>query len=124
LDVHTVMGGAYEGSVYQNVLFQNPGGWNNNWVGLSLKGMQTNKLALGARIEVVLETGTSIYRTISSGGSFGGNPFDQMIGIGKANKIKTIHIFWPGSRTTQTLSEIDPNVWYHVTENESIQKNE
>ncbi|MBT5776812.1 MAG: CRTAC1 family protein [Candidatus Marinimicrobia bacterium] len=120
LDVHAVLGGAYEGSVYQNVLFENPGGWKNRWVGLSLQGMDTNRLALGARIKIVLESGFVVHRTVSSGGSFGGNPLDQMIGLGKDGKIKTINIFWPGSQTTQTFSGIDSDGWYRVIENESI----
>ena len=119
-DIHAVMGGAYEGSVYQNALFENPGGWENHWIGLSLRGKQTNKLALGVRIEIVLEGGFVVHRTVSSGGSFGGNPLDQMIGLGKDGEIKTINIFWPGSGTTQTFSGVDSNAWYLVTENESI----
>lgn len=120
LDIHAVMGGAYEGSVYQNALFENPGGWKTHWIGISLRGNKTNKLALGARIEIVLENGSSIFRTVSSGGSFGGNPFDQMIGLGKDGKIKTINVFWPGSQTTQTFSGITSGGWYRVIENESI----
>ena len=120
LDIHAVMGGAYEGSVYQNALFENPGGWNNHWIGISLRGNKTNKLAVGVRIEIMLESGTVIYRTVSSGGSFGGNPFDQMIGLGKNGNIKTINIFWPGSGTTQTFSGVDINARYLVNENGSI----
>lgn len=120
LDIHAVMGGAYEGSVYQNALFENPGGWNNHWIGISLRGNKTNKLAVGVRIEIMLENGTVIYRTVSSGGSFGGNPFDQMIGLGKNGNIKTINIFWPGSGTTQTFSGVDINARYRVNENGSI----
>ena len=114
------MGGAYEGSVYHNALFENPGGWNNHWIGISLRGNKTNKLAVGVRIEIMLENGTVIYRTVSSGGSFGGNPFDQMIGLGKNGNIKTINIFWPGSGTTQTFSGVDINARYRVNENGSI----
>ena len=120
LDIHAVLGGAYEGSVYQNALFENPGGWKTHWIGISLRGNKTNKLALGARIEIVLKNGSSIFRTVSSGGSFGGNPFDQMIGLGKNGNIKTINIFWPGSGTTQTFSGVDINAWYLVNENGSI----
>ena len=89
-------------------------------MGLSLQGMDTNRLALGARIKIVLESGFVVHRTVSSGGSFGGNPLDQMIGLGKDGKIKTINIFWPGSQTTQTFSGIDSDGWYRVIENESI----
>jgi len=120
LDIHAVLGGAYEGSVYQNALFENPGGWKNHWVGLSLQGTDTNRLALGARIKIVLESGFVVHRTVSSGGSFGGNPFDQMIGLGKNGNIKTINIFWPGSGTTQTFSGVDINARYLVNENGSI----
>ena len=120
LDIHAVLGGAYEGSVYQNALFENPGGWKNHWIGISLRGNKTNKLAVGVRIEIMLENGTVIYRTVSSGGSFGGNPFDQMIGLGKNGNIKTINIFWPGSGTTQTFSGVNINARYLVNENGSI----
>ncbi|MBC8346660.1 MAG: CRTAC1 family protein [Candidatus Marinimicrobia bacterium] len=123
LDVHAVMGGAYEGSVYQNVLFENPGGWGNHWIGLSLRGKQTNKLALGARIEIVLDSGLVVHRTVSSGGSFGGNPFNQMIGLGRDAEINAIHIFWPGSGTKQTFSGVTVNQWYQVIENEAIKIN-
>ena len=68
----------------------------------------------------MLKNGSSIFRTVSSGGSFGGNPFDQMIGLGKNGNIKTINIFWPGSGTTQTFSGVDINARYLVNENGSI----
>ena len=110
------MGGAYEGSVYQNTLYENPGNWNTNWIGLSLHGSQSNTLAIGARIEVVLETGNSIYRTVSSGGSFGGNPFQQMIGIGQNNKISSINIFWPKSGENQVLNDLGINRWHYIIE--------
>ena len=116
LDIHAVMGGAYEGSVYQNTLYENPGNWNTNWIGLSLHGSQSNTLAIGARIEVVLETGNSIYRTVSSGGSFGGNTFQQMIGIGQNNKISSINIYWPKSGESQVLNDLGINRWHYIIE--------
>ena len=115
-DVHAVMGGAYEGSAYQNVLFENPGGWGNHWIGLSLHGSETNKLAIGARIEVVLTNGPSIHRTVSSGGSFGGNPLNQMIGLGKNKKIKEVKIYWPTSGNYQVLTDLKTDQWHEINE--------
>ena len=115
-DVHAVMGGAYEGSAYQNVLFENPGGWGNHWIGLSLRGGETNKLAIGARIEVVLTNETSIHRTVSSGGSFGGNPLNQMIGLGKNKKIKEVKIYWPISGNYQILTDLKTDQWHEINE--------
>ena len=106
LDIHAVLGGAYEGSVYQNALFENPGGWKTHWIGISLRGNKTNKLALGARIEIVLKNGSSIFRTVSSGGSFGGNPFDQMIGLGKMAKLKRSIFFGPGPEQHKHSQEL------------------
>ena len=118
-DVHAVMGGAYEGSVYQNTLYENPGNWLNNWIGISLHGSKSNSLSIGVRIEIVLNNGESIYRTVSSGGSFGGNPFKQMIGIGKNNKINKIKIFWPASGNNQDLYNLKPNQWHYIIESNS-----
>ena len=115
-DVHAVMGGAYVGSVYQNTLYENPGNWINNWIGISLHGSKSNSLAIGARIEIVLDNGESIYRTVSSGGSFGGNPFKQMIGIGKNNQINKIKIYWPGSGKNQNLFDLKTNQWHYIIE--------
>ena len=118
-DVHAVMGGAYEGSVYQNTLYENPGNWLNNWIGISLHGSKSNSLSIGARIEIVFNNGDSIYRTVSSGGSFGGNPFKQMIGIGKNNKINKIKIFWPVSGNNKNLYNLKPNRWHYIIESNS-----
>ena len=35
-DIYAVMGGAYEGDNYQNILFENPVGNTNNWINISL----------------------------------------------------------------------------------------
>ena len=45
----------------------------------------------------------SIYRHVTSGGSFGGSPLQQTIGIGKATKIARLEIYWPTSKSTQVF---------------------
>ena len=85
----------------------------------SLKGRETNKLAIGARIEVVLTNGPSIHRTVSSGGSFGGNPLNQMIGLGKNKKIKEVKIYWPISGNYQILTDLKTDQWHEINETDS-----
>src|SRR6185503_8337014 len=73
-DIYEVLGGAYEGDGFQNVLFENPG-HGNHWVTLRLHGTRSNRDANGARMMLqVVEDGKaarSIYSDVSTGGSFG-----------------------------------------------------
>ena len=58
-------------------LFENPG-HANDWLGLNLVGVRSNRAAIGARIKVTVQsadgTRREIHRTVSSGGSFGASP--------------------------------------------------
>ncbi len=107
-DIYEKMGGAVSGDVYRSVLYENPG-HSNHWVTLKLEGVKSNRAALGARIKVtVLNTDgeRTIYKTVSTGGSFGASPLRQEIGLGQAKSIKSIEIFWPVTGKTQVLAEI------------------
>ena len=54
-DIYAVLGGAYTGDVFQNVLFENPG-HGNHWITLLLEGVQSNRAALGTRIRIQVST--------------------------------------------------------------------
>lgn len=112
-DVYEVMGGAYEGDNARSVLYENPGR-GHNWVTLKLEGVKSNRSAIGARIKVTTGERT-IYKTVSTGGSFGCSPLRQEIGLGKAKEIKTVEITWP-SGLVQTLKNLNVNKFYKVRE--------
>jgi hypothetical protein len=57
-----------------------------------------------------------IHRTVGSGGSFGASPMRQEIGLGKAQAIRSVEIFWPVTGMTQVLTGIEINRLYHVRE--------
>ena len=112
-DVYAVMGGWYSGDVYRNVLFQNPG-HGNHWLTLHLKGVQSNRTAIGARIRVTVNTPSgqlSFYATVGTGGSFGSASLAQEIGLGAATSIESLEIYWPTSGRRQTFRNlpIDPH---------------
>ena len=111
------MGGAIPGDQYHNILFQNPG-QGNNWLNLKLVGTKTNRPAVGARIKVVTDgpNPLTVYRTIGTGSSFGANPFEQVVGIGKADRIALLEITWPTSQTTQTFRDVKVNQALEITE--------
>ena len=114
-DIYIKMGGAYTGDAYENSLYLNPGQNNNHWVNLSLEGTVSNKAAIGAKIKVTFKENDierSVYRDVNSGGSFGSNPLQQHIGIGKATSIEKIEITWPVTGKAQVFQNppIDTNI--------------
>lgn len=116
-DVYAVMGGAYDGDVFYNALFENPI-TAHNWLKIKLEGTKTNHSAYGVKVELVLEsvdTLRSIFRTVSSGSSFGENPTVIEIGFQANERIKELKILWTGS-TAQTFDEILSNSFYTIVE--------
>ena len=120
-DVFEQLGGAFLGDKYPNALFENPG-FGNRWIAIELEGNKSNRDGIGARIHVeIIRDGqsTSIYRHVCSGGSFGANPLRQFIGLGSANRIEKIEIYWPTTDQTQTFSKLDMDQTIRVTEGNS-----
>jgi hypothetical protein len=124
-DVYANMGGAFEGDIFQNALFQNPG-HGNNWIVLRLEGVKSNRAAIGARVKlVVTENGKprEIFRTVSTGGSFGSAPFQVEVGLGKAAFVDQLEIRWPvANAAPQLISNLQANHAYHIKEGESVAK--
>ena len=119
-DIYVILGGSFEGDVYQNMFFENPVGNKNNWVTLRLEGITANRLALGARVDIeVLENGKSrmIHDVISTGASFGGNSLQLELGLGKADIIKKLTIRWPSrSAAPQVIENLAVNKAYFIKE--------
>jgi len=103
------MGGALAGDSFRDVLYENPG-FSNHRLELELVGVESNRAAIGARIRVdIRENGRrrSIYKVVNSGGSFGANSIRrQTVGLGKADRIESLSIDWPGSGTKQVLTDV------------------
>ena len=96
-DVFAVLGGAYSGDVYPNALFVNPG-HGHRWITLRLEGSRSNRAAIGARVRLELETPAGprrLFRTVSTGGSFGASSLQQEIGLGDATALRAVEVAWP-----------------------------
>jgi len=120
-DVFIVLGGAYKGDFSADALFENPG-FGNHWITLKLIGTRSNRSAIGARIRVEIEeSGTvrSIYKWVNSGGSFGANPLRREIGLGQAERIRVLEIFWPTTGTSQRFENIASDQVLEITEGKS-----
>ena len=117
VDLFVQTGGAVNGDKYHNVLFQNPG-QGNHWLTVKLIGKKTNRAAIGARIKVVTagEKPLTVYRHVSSGSSFGGNPLEQTVGLARAQRVASLEIDWPTSGTTQVFRDIAADQAIEITE--------
>ena len=119
LDVFEQMGGAFPGDGFGDALFENPG-FGNRWLGLLLVGAESNRSAIGARIRVDVvdeDDGTrSIHRRVGGGGSFGGNPLRQTIGLGRPASVEKVEVYWPTTDSTQAFAGVEMDRLYRVVE--------
>ena len=107
-DVFTELGGAFPGDTFTDALFENPG-MGNSWLVVELEGRTSNRFGMGARIRVDLVEGgasRSVHRVVDNGGSFGGNPLRQHIGLGKATRVERLEVYWPTSKTRQRFDAV------------------
>jgi hypothetical protein len=117
-DVFEQMGGAFPGDRFHDALYENPG-LGNHWLTLRLVGTRSNRSAIGARICVeISENGKDrrIFRHVNSGGSFGANPLRQTIGLGAADQINKLEIYWPSSDSTQSFSRVPMDQHFLIEE--------
>lgn len=96
-DIYAVMGGAFSGDNFQNAFFENPGN-ENKWITIVLEGTNSNRAAIGSKVEldITLQNGkqSKIYRTVSPGASFGANSLQLEIGLGDCQKINSVKVKW------------------------------
>jgi hypothetical protein len=113
------VGGATPGDAHAFRLFENPG-HGNDWIGLDLVGVRSNRAAIGARITVTVQGlgGASrvMHRTVNSGGSFGASPLEQHVGLGPGAGRVDVEIQWPTSRTRQTFTDVPRNAVVRIRE--------
>jgi hypothetical protein len=117
IDIFMETGGTTNGDRYHDVLFLNPG-QGNNWLTVKLVGKKTNRAAVGARIKAVTAGAAplTVCRHVSSGSSFGANPLQQTLGLGKADRVAVLEIHWPTSGTTQVFRDVAVNQAIEITE--------
>lgn len=118
-DIYSAVGGAVQDDHYPNQLFANPG-HGNAWLKLQLVGVKTNRVALGARVKVVVtdEHGAAraIHRVVGTGATFGAHPFRLEIGLGRARAVERVEVFWPVTGETQVFRSLEANRLYCLVE--------
>ncbi len=117
VDLFMELGGPTPGDRFHNVLFENPGQGNHSLT-VKLVGRKTNRAAIGARIKAVVPgpAPNTFYRHVTSGSSFGANPLQQTVGLGKATRVDRLEVYWPTSGTTQVFHDVPADRAIEVTE--------
>jgi tetratricopeptide (TPR) repeat protein len=122
-DIVAEIGGAVLSDRHALRLFENPG-QGNDWLNVHLTGVKSNRSAIGAQVTVTVESAgddnvrstRKIVRTVGPGGSFGANPMEQHIGLGKAAVVQDVEVWWPASRTRQTFAHVPKNQFIEIAE--------
>jgi len=121
-DIYVNIGGGYDGDGFYKCLFENPNEHNNNWIVLRLTGTSANRVAIGARVALsVQEDGKErkIYRTVTSGASFGANSLALEVGLRKATIINSVSVQWPCKDCPdQNFSGMEINHAYGLTQDQ------
>ena len=117
-DIYEVMGGAYSGDIAHNALYENPG-HGHHALRLVLRGVSTNRSAIGARIHVRVRAAgrlRSIHAVVGTGGSFGSGPLRAEIGLGDAEAIEDVSVFWPRTGLTERFTGLALDRAYAIVE--------
>ncbi len=89
------------------------------WIGFRLEGKESNRDAVGARIEIWDEFGIKRIKEVASGTGYAAqNSLMQHFGMGTAVHIDSLRIFWP-SGFQQTIKKLDAGFYYHIPEGEA-----
>ncbi|SEM78062.1 Por secretion system C-terminal sorting domain-containing protein [Chryseobacterium taichungense] len=97
-----------------NVIMMNVGN-TNKWLKVTLKGTQSNKNGIGARVEIYGSWGKQI-RDVQSGTGFGNmSTLNVHFGIGQATAITKVIVRWP-SGVVDVINNVTPNTTLNVVE--------
>ena len=117
-DIYTVLGGSLSGDVYQNALFVNPGS-NHAWITLDLEGTHSNRDAIGARVQIVVDTPDgkeSFFHSVGLISSFGSSSLQLEIGLGDAVSIDHVEVTWPRGGRSETFTGLELRRVYRLKE--------
>jgi len=121
MDVYHQLGGMFPGDRSGNALLLNPG-MRGRFLKLVLNGTRSNRLGLGVRIRVDVDTPSgqrAIHRAAGIVSGFGGSSVArQEIGLGDAERIARLDLWWPASNTRREYRNVPLDAMIAITEGE------
>lgn len=94
-------------------------GSRNHWIGLRLIGKQAPRDMLGARVGVVREDGSTLWRRARADGSYASaNDPRVLAGLAQSTRPPRVRVIWP-SGTSEEWSAVAIDRYTTLTEGES-----
>jgi len=101
------------------MLLRNHGVPGRHWISFELAGTKSNRLALNAKLKVVV-VGVTQTDEIHSGGSYlSQNDLRVHFGLGAATKVDSVEIRWPSGKV-DNLTNLAADQFYSVLEGQGI----
>lgn len=120
-DLVLEQGGSSHADRFFPAVFMNPQFKENSFIELKLQGVKSNRQGMHSRVTVKVldekKKPKTIFSWIGSTGSFGSNPPETIIGLGKISKLESVKIEWHGSKTVQEFKNLVPGQKYKIIEN-------
>ncbi|MCS7024882.1 MAG: FG-GAP-like repeat-containing protein [Bryobacteraceae bacterium] len=115
LEIFAQLGGHYPGDHAYNALYRNLRANQNHWLAVELRGIRSNRYAIGAKL-TLRAGGQTLYREVKGSEGFGAtNPYRQHFGLGAATRVEQLTVEWP-SGVIQSQQNLKPNQVIVITE--------
>jgi enediyne biosynthesis protein E4 len=95
------------------------GGPRNHWISFQLEGVQSNRLALNARVRVTAGDLVQLGEVISGGSYLSQNDLRVHFGLGAHRRVDRAEVIWPGGKT-ETLTNLAADRFYTVREGSGV----
>lgn len=89
-----------------------------HFVALRLQGTKSNRDAIGARVEIEVAPSVGVIsRTVTAGDAYLSQSSKWLhFGLGKAQRITSVRVRWPGSRKLESIAGIELDGQFHMVE--------
>ena len=117
LDIFAQLGGHYPGDHTYNAFYRNLEGSRNHWFELDLRGVKSNRNAIGAQVTVKAGD-LLVYREVKGSEGFGAtSPYRQHFGLGAHDRIDSLEVRWP-SGAKHSFNGVEANRIVSLKEDE------
>ncbi len=101
------------------MVLQPQGGPPNHWVSFQLEGIQSNRLALNARIKATAGNLVQTGQVLSGGSYLSQHDLRIHFGLGTHSSVDKVEVVWPNGKV-ETLANLAANRFYTVKEGQGI----
>lgn len=94
----------------------------HHFLAIKLEGVQCNRDAIGARVEVLLPDGEKLIETLRAGEGFLSQSSKWLhFGLGEARAVQRVTVRWPGSSTEQ-FTNVAVDRFYQLRQGDAVMK--